>query len=324
MTNLDDITTASAIVDKTSNAITQTVINGDCLGVLQGMPPGSVNCVATSPPYNFGKRYSLHDDNMPEDTYLAFMGNVARELSRVMEPDGHVFLNMGWNTKHPWRSIDVLLAYRPYFQLQNAVAWIKSLAIDGTALPTDDLKTLPALKAWMESAGLPVSGKDGVAIRRGLCEALRSDLHERTIGHMPSLNSEHFLNPGWEHIWHLTPDGHSPIDRQAIGVPYVHKDQPARFGHGRDVHCRGSAWQIPYATIQDNAERYHHPATYPVELVITCLKLAGLKPGAMVLDPFMGIGSTLLAAKALGLSAIGIDIDPQYCAAAQEQLDRAG
>ena len=37
----------------------------------------------------------------------------------------------------------------------------------------------------------------------------------------------------------------------------------------------------------------------------------------------MGIGSTLIAAQALGLSAIGIDIDPAYCAAAQEQLDRA-
>ena len=54
-----------------------------------------------------------------------------------------------------------------------------------------------------------------------------------------------------------------------------------------------------------------------------CLKLAKLEPGALVLDPFMGIGSTLLAAQALGLSAIGIEIDPTYCAAAREQLDRA-
>lgn len=124
-------------------------------------------------------------------------------------------------------------------------------------------------------------------------------------------------------MWHLTPTGRSPIDRQAIGVPYVWKYQPARFGHDRDVHCRGNAWQIPYGTIQDNSERYHHPATYPVELVTMCLKLAKLLPDAVVLDPFMGIGSTLLAAKARGLSAIGIDVDPTYCAAAQEQLDRA-
>jgi site-specific DNA-methyltransferase (adenine-specific) len=208
---------------------TQRMILGDCLTVLQGMPEASVDCVVTSPPYNLGKPYSAYDDDMPEPAYLPAMGDVAKELRRVMKPESHVFLNMGWNTKHQWRSIDVALTYRPYFELQNMIAWIKSLAIDGTALPTEDLKTLPALKTWLDSVGLPTGGKDGIAIRRGLCEALRADLHERTIGHMPSLNSEHFLNPGWEHVWHLTPTGRSPIDRQAIGVPYVHKDQPARF-----------------------------------------------------------------------------------------------
>lgn len=300
--------------------MTITVQQGDCLAVLPTMPARSIDCVVTSPPYNLGKGYSLHNDNMPEVAYLALMGNGAQELGRVVASDGHVFLNMGWNTKHPWRSIDVLLTYRPYFQLQNMVAWIKSLAIDGTALPDGDLKTLPAFKAWLESVGLPTSGKDGGEIRRALCAALRTDMHERTIGHMPSLNSEHFLNPGWEHLWHLTPTGRSLIDRQAIGVPYVHKDQPARFGHGRAVHCRGDAWQIPYETIQSKEERFHHPSPYPVELVVTCLKLAKLGPDAVVLDPFAGTGSTLLAARKLGLSAIGIEIDPAYCAAAAEQL----
>jgi hypothetical protein len=171
---------------------------GDCLIPLRAMPAASVGAVVTSPPYNLGKKYNVHNDNMPEAGYLAFMGDVAKELRRVMKPDGHMFLNVGWNTKHPWRSIDVLLTFRPYFELQNMIAWIKLLAIDGSALP-DDLKTLPALKAWLDSVGLPTAGREGVAIRRGLCAALRTDMHERTIGHMPSLNSDHYLNPGWKH-----------------------------------------------------------------------------------------------------------------------------
>jgi site-specific DNA-methyltransferase (adenine-specific) len=303
--------------------MTITITQGDCLPVLQSMPAASVDASVFSPPYNLGKKYNVHDDNMPEAAYLASMGSVAMELGRVVKPGGHVFLNMGWNTKHPWRSIDVLLTYRPFFQLQNAIAWIKSLAIDATALPTDDLKTLPALRAWLEIVGLPTSGKDGMAIRRGLCEALRADMHERTIGHMPSLNSEHFLNPCWEHVWHLTPTGRSPIDREAIGVRYVHTDQPDRFGHGRQVHCRGDAWPVPYQTIQSKEERFRHPSPYPIELVVMCLKLARLPPGAVVLDPFAGTGATLLAAQQLGLSAIGIEIDPAYVAAARGQLDRA-
>jgi site-specific DNA-methyltransferase (adenine-specific) len=76
-------------------------------------------------------------------------------------------------------------------------------------------------------------------------------------------------------------------------------------------------------TTQSREDRFHHPAPYPAELVTTCLKLAGLAPGALVLDPFAGTGATLLAAKTLGLDAIGIEIDPTYCAAAEEQLRRA-
>ena len=116
------------------------------------------------------------------------------------------------------------------------------------------------------------------------------------------------------------PSGRSRIDRQAIGVHYVWADQPARFGHHRDKHCRGSAWHIPYKTTQSAADRYHHPATFPVELADLCLRLAAPEPDGLALDPFAGIGSMLLAAKALGLAAIGIEIDPNYCAAARQRL----
>jgi site-specific DNA-methyltransferase (adenine-specific) len=119
MTNLGSTTALSTLAGETLDAITQAMITGDCLAVLQTMPEASVDCVVTSPPYNLGKKYNVHDDNMPEAAYLAMMRNVAMELRRVLKLDGHVFLNMGWNTKHPWRSIDVLLAYRPYFELQT-------------------------------------------------------------------------------------------------------------------------------------------------------------------------------------------------------------
>ena len=145
MTVLDDITALSAIMDRVPNSSTQTIINGDCLAVLQGMPEASVKAAVFSPPYNLGKPYNVHNDNMPEAAYLSFMGNVAVELRRVLKPDGHVFLNVGWNTKHPRRSIDVLLTYLSFFELQNSIAWIKAMPIDGTTLPTKDLGTLPAI-----------------------------------------------------------------------------------------------------------------------------------------------------------------------------------
>ena len=124
-------------------------------------------------------------------------------------------------------------------------------------------------------------------------------------GHFTPIGSSTYLNPCWEIIWHFTPTRRSPIDREAIGVPYVFKDQPARFGHNRELHCRGNVWHKPYKTTQSRDDRF---------------KLAKLGPDALVLDPFAGIGSTLLAAQELGLRAIGIEIDPAYCAAAEERL----
>jgi site-specific DNA-methyltransferase (adenine-specific) len=266
---------------------TQVVTEGDCLTVMRTMPTGSVACIVTSPPYNLGKAYSLHNDDMPEDAYLAWQGEVAREIARLLKPDGHLLLNVGADSKHPWRAMDVANSYRPHLVLQQTIAWAKSIALNASTLPE---------------------------------RALREAMHERTFGHFVSINSPAYLNPTWESVFHFTPSGHSPINRLAIGVPYVFKDQPARFGHGRDKHCRGNAWHIPYQTTQSRADRDHHPATFPVELAAFCLRLADPRPDELVLDPFVGTGTTLLAAQSLSLRAIGIDIDAAYCAAARRRL----
>jgi site-specific DNA-methyltransferase (adenine-specific) len=54
-----------------------------------------------------------------------------------------------------------------------------------------------------------------------------------------------------------------------------------------------------------------------------CIRLHGCRPGTLVLDPFMGIGSTALAALALGADYIGFEIDPDYRAIAEARLAEA-
>jgi site-specific DNA-methyltransferase (adenine-specific) len=132
-----------------------------------------------------------------------------------------------------------------------------------------------------------------------------------STGHYKPIGGKRFLNHNHEHIFHLTLDGNVQLDRLAIGVPFKDKSNIARRNHARDLRCRGNTWFIPYRTVQAKAEKFHHPGTFPVDLPRWCIRLHG-KPDARVLDPFMGAGTTLVAAALENAAATGIDLDQAY------------
>lgn len=140
---------------------------------------------------------------------------------------------------------------------------------------------------------------------------------DETVGHYKPINSKRFLNHTHESIFHFTKTGTVPIDRLAVGVPFVDKSNILRRGHAQDKRCAGDIWYIPYVTVQSKAQKFDHPSGFPVELAKRCIKLHG---GGTVLDPFLGTGSTLLAALELGYSGFGIELDPQYAATALSRL----
>lgn len=143
-----------------------------------------------------------------------------------------------------------------------------------------------------------------------------------SFGHFKPINSRRYLNHTHEHIFHFTKQGATLLDRLAVGVPFQDKSNIARWGHEADRRCAGNVWFIPYKTIRSRSQRDNHPAPFPVELPERCVKLHG-KPDAIVLDPFLGIGTTLLAAERLGCRGIGMEVDPAYAEAAEARLREA-
>lgn len=142
---------------------------------------------------------------------------------------------------------------------------------------------------------------------------------EDSFGHFKPMNSQRFLHRGHEHLFHFTLSGDVKLDRLSAGVPYKDKSNIARRGHEQDRRCRGDAWFIPYETVRDRKQKFDHPGTFPVALPEQCLLLHGQEE-AQVLDPFMGTGTTLLAAQRLGCFGVGIEIDPDYVAIARQRL----
>lgn len=148
----------------------------------------------------------------------------------------------------------------------------------------------------------------------------------KTSGHFKPINSRRYLCPTWEHLFHFTKDGNVAIDRLSIGVEYEYYKENLRHSKSlkgvlkQNKRDKGNCWFIPYETRQTKEERGNHPATYPVKLVEDCLKMTGYNNG-VVLDPFMGTGTTAVAAKNLGWNYIGYDIDPEYVKFSQERVE---
>ncbi len=242
--------------------------------------------VVTSPPYNLGVQYRTYDDGQPRDEYLAWSGEWLKAAAGALTPKGSLFLNVGAKPTDPWTALDVAQSARPHLALQNIIHWVKSIAIE------------------KEAAGARAHLTDDLA-----------------VGHYKPINSSRFLNDCHEFVFHFTPDAHTPLDRLALGVKYQDESNVTRWrraGSGR--RCRGNTWFIPYETIQSRDRDRPHPATFPPRLPEYCVRLHGVARTGTLLDPFLGLGSTAVAAARLKVGFIGIELDEHYL---KEAITRA-
>jgi len=150
------------------------------------------------------------------------------------------------------------------------------------------------------------------------------DQGTESYGHFKPINSERYLNDCHEYVFHFTRDGSTKLNRLAIGVPYQDKSNITRWSHtqGHDKRCRGNTWFVPYKTIQRRSLQRPHPATFPTALAVKCIRLHG-KRNSVVVDPFLGIGHSALAAREcadLVSEFIGFDLDEEYIKVACEIL----
>src|SRR4029453_2825112 len=191
---------------------------------------------------------------------------------------------IGAAPSNPLLPHEIILQLHELFVLQNTIHWIKSITIED---------------------------------REG---------EVRSYAHFKPISSKRFLNDCHEYIFHFTKTGRVEINRLALGVPYQDKSNIALWRHtrGSDLRCRGNAWSIPYETIQSRVKERPHPATFPVQLAEWCIKLHGASHVRTMLDPFLGIGNSAVAAQCCEVKKfIGFEIDDAYLAEAKRRIVNA-
>jgi site-specific DNA-methyltransferase (adenine-specific) len=277
----------------------------DCITGMSRLAEESVDLVVTSPPYNLGISYGKYSDRQDRRSYLGWCGEWAGQVRRVLKSNGSFFLNIGAAPSNPMLPHEIVMTLRDLFVLQNTIHWIKSIAID------------PHLN--------PLSAPPGRDPNPDAERRVRVEGDLKTFGHFKPINSPRFLNDCHEYVFHFTKSGRVELNRLALGVPYQDKSNIARWSHtrGKDLRCRGNTWFVPYETIQSREKERPHPATFPVQLAEWCIKLHGASRVRSMLDPFLGIGNSAVAAQGYGVKKfIGLEIDAAYLAEAKRRIAR--
>jgi site-specific DNA-methyltransferase (cytosine-N4-specific) len=291
-----------------------TLYVGDALEVLRQLPPASVNCCITSPPY-YGKRdYGDERQYGLEDSPAEFVANLRAlfaEVHRVLADDGTLWLNIddsyysgrgnpgpnGHDPKQSARRGWVRPVDRPgqHWGTPKGLLMIPerlmlALAEDGWILRTKG--------AWWKTNCTPESVQDRLAHRW-------EPFYMLTKRRFYWFDLDPIREPHAESSLARTRRKRINEDRTQEGIGQPNTWDPGQMCH-EDGANPGDVWAIGTRGFP-----HEHFAPYPVEFPIRCIK-AGCKPGGTVLDPFSGSGTTGEAARRLGRRYIGIDLRGDY------------
>lgn len=306
---------------------TDRILCGDALEMLRTLPDNSVHCCVTSPPYYVLRDYGVDGQIGREDTpaqYVARLTDVFSEVRRVLRPSGTLWLNIADTYAGKGNQGDSVDPKYPNGRTGQTVAINRR--VEGCK--AKDMIGIP----WMLAFALRDSGW-----------YLRSDIIWMKANPMPESRKDR-PSRCYEHVFLLTKSRSYYYDAAAIAEP-VAESTPMRmrrkFGknkysagipgqahqHLNDYRPNGYAEEdIPLLrnkrdVWQINSVPYKgaHFAAYPPKLVETCL-LAGCPQDGIVLDPFLGSGTTAAVAKQMGRHYIGIELNPDYCELAKQRI----
>ncbi len=273
------------------------ILCGDARSLLKKLPDGVADTIVTSPPYYQQRDYRGSAQIGLEDTpqqYAERLVAVFSECHRVLKPSGSLWLVLGdkyvsgRQLGMPWR-VALALCDAEWI-LRSDIIWHKPNAMPS---PVKNRPTTDHEYVFFFSKSLDYY-YDSDAIREP---------------HVTfSENSR--MRGGRRHFFQRNG---TPERGKNEGNSNLHRGRWDQAFHPKGRNKR-TVWSIPLSKFREA-----HFAVFPFTLVETCL-LAGSPEGGVVLDPFVGSGTTAVVAKQLGRHYIGIDCVDEYCRMARRRL----
>jgi DNA modification methylase len=300
---------------------------GSAIEVLQQMSAESVDCVITSPPYFKLRSYTDDEREIGKETnpydFVQSLVEVFREVRRVLKKDGTVWLNLG----------DTYLNSGAGNKKPSGFQQKSQSATEG------NLSQYSPKRQYLKAEGLKT--KDLIGIPWRVAFALQEEgwwLRQDIIWHKPNPMPESVRDrctKAHEYIFLLTKSKKYFYDNEAIKEP-VKQDWGTRNRKNGKYHKEGSGLQ-PHSGLEKSYLKKNkrsvwsvapkpfkgaHFATFPPKLIEPCI-LAGCREGGVVLDPFVGSGTTCVVAQEHGRHFIGIDLNSEYLEIAHNRIEGA-
>lgn len=304
-----------------------TIINGDSLEVIKTLPDNSINCCVTSPPYwglrNYGVEGQIGLEKTPEE-YVGKMVAVFGEVRRVLKADGTLWLNLGDSYANQ-KTGDTYSGFNDRYFGRETDGGKQAQTVSNADIGRLDFNGLKP--------------KDLVGIPWRVAFALQADgwyLRQDIIWHKPNPMPESVTDrctKAHEYVFLMSKSQQYYYDNEAIKERTLTKDNSNRNRDitklnntpGRtkmmglktndyDNRNKRSVW-----TVATKPFKEAHFAVFPPDLIKPMI-LAGCPTGGVVLDPFVGSGTTAIVARKLGRHFVGIELNEKYKQMAERRV----
>ncbi|MEA3337503.1 MAG: site-specific DNA-methyltransferase [Chloroflexota bacterium] len=293
------------------------------------LPDSCVHLVVTSPPYNINKTYTDHQDNLPLDEYLEFLNEVWRECYRVLVPGGRLCINVANTNRKPYLPLNALITSELLrmareeglnWLMRGEILWDKGASAGvSTAWGSFARSSDPVLRDVHEY--IMVFSKESFKLADGGKSGIRGGQFvdwTRSIWRPEEMMRSHDggdRGSGLEELQQKLAGKLKDARRRQKDDSWI-AESMARAAWQYFSHPGDTVWAM---TTESGGD---HPAPFPVELPRRLILLY-TSAGDLVLDPFMGAGSTAVAAIGTGRHYVGYDLSQSYCDMANERVKRA-